>query len=325
MRRAAIIVALAGLLAAGLTGCTAGASSTACGGAATSGAASDAISVSGRFGTSSPKVSFPTPLKTTKTQRTILRQGTGPLLQKGQTVVGDISIYNALTGQLLPPSSYGAQAGPITFNIGSTVPGISDGLICARDHSRVAIAVSPKDGVGDGATSLVIVVDVAKAYLQRANGTPDEHVPNTPRVFLAPNGAPGIVVPNATAPKKLTVIPTKTGHGATVKKDDGVIVQYTGVVWNDDKNVFTSTWNGNGAVAIVANGSSSSTLPTGATRGLAQALVGAKVGSQLQVTVPPKLGFGSSGSSSAPKNATLVYVVDVLGILQPEPTTSAAG
>ncbi|HEU0257705.1 MAG TPA: FKBP-type peptidyl-prolyl cis-trans isomerase [Microbacteriaceae bacterium] len=314
MRRAATIVALAGLVAAGLAGCSSTASAANCGSAAAPGAASDTIHVAGPFGTSSPEVSFPTPLKTTTTQRTILTPGSGPLLQDGQTVVGEISIYNGATGQLMPPASYGAAPGPITFNIGGTLPGISNGLLCARDHSRVAIAVSPNDGTKDGATSLVVVVDVKKAYLPRANGTPDVHVPNTPRVFLAPNGAPGIVVPNVAPPKKLTVIPTKTGHGESVKKGDAVIVQFTGVVWNDDKNVFTSTWNGSGATAIVADSSSSGPLADGVTRGLAQALIGAKVGSQLQVTVPPRLGYGASGSAEAPKNATLVYVVDVLGI-----------
>lgn len=307
------MLAAAALLLVSLTACSSGQTAD-CAKAAPSGRASNLITAKGSVH-GEPTATFPTPLRTSTTERTIVDPGHGEPLQNGQAIRADISIYNGTTGQLLPRSAYGAPDGTLSMTIGQTVAGISRGLVCAKPGAKVAIAVSPKDGVNDKKTSLVVVVDVRKAFLQRADGVPQPHRPGMPKVVLAPNGAPGITVPKTKAPTKLQIADLKKGDGATVKRGDHVVVQYTGVLWKDG-TVFDSTWTGNGATTLVADNATSSSTGSGGgvIAGFADAMIGAKVGSQVLAVVPPSKGYGAQGSGAIPANATLVFVVDILGI-----------
>jgi len=308
VRKAAAIVAAAGLLIVGLSGCTSSASAADCSQAASAGTASNAISVSGKFGSTNPRVSFPSPLHTKTTERTILKKGTGPDLAKGQVVVADIALYNGTTGTKIPNASWAGQSGPLTFAIGNSVPGIDAGLVCAKLHSRVAIAISPKQGAQDGSTSMVAVVDVRKAFLTRADGAKQAHVPNTPKVVLAPNGAPGITIPaEKAAPTKQKTLLLQKGTGELVHRKDQLVVQYTGVDWKTG-DVTTSTWNDKGATGMVADDSSASGAQGGSLPGLASAVIGQHVGSQVLTIVPQSKSSGSAGDAT-------VYVIDILGIL----------
>jgi peptidylprolyl isomerase len=307
------MLAAAALLLVSLTACSSG-QDTDCGKAAPTGRASNLIAAKGSVH-GEPAATFPTPLRTSTTERTILDPGHGQPLQEGQAITANLSIYNGTTGQLLPRSAYGAPEGTLSLTIGQTAAGISQGLVCARPGAKVAIAVSPKDGVNDKKTSLVVVVDVRKAFLQRADGAPQPHQPGLPKVVLAPGGAPGITVPKTKAPTKLQIADLKKGDGATVKRGDHVVVQYTGVLWKDG-TVFDSTWTGKGATTLVAADASAggSGSSGGVIAGFADAMIGAKVGSQVLAVVPPSKGYGAQGSGSIPANATLVFVVDILGI-----------
>lgn len=311
MRRTPALFVAAGLLLVTLSACSSAPSAN-CDDAAVTGAASDLISVSGKVG-GTPDVSFPTPLKTAKTDRSILTKGTGDLLQTGQAVQADVTIYNGTTGELIPRSQYGAPEGTLPITIGQTVAGISKGLVCARDGARVAVAVSPKDGINDGATSLVIVLDVRKAFLPRADGAPQPHQAGMPQVVLAPNGEPGITVPKTAPPTELKIANLKKGDGAVVKRGNSVVVQYTGVLWKDG-TVFDSSWTKTGSTTMVANDGSSSSASGGVITGFADALIGQKVGSQVIAVIPPDKGYGKEGSGAIPPNATLVFVADILGI-----------
>jgi FKBP-type peptidyl-prolyl cis-trans isomerase len=52
---------------------------------------------------------------------------------------------------------------------------------------------------------------------------------------------------------------------------------------------------------------------SGVVPGFQKALVGQKVGSQVVAVVTPADGYGDKGSGSIPANATLVFVIDILG------------
>ena len=55
----------------------------------------------------------------------------------------------------------------------------------------------------------------------------------------------------------------------------------------------------------------------GVVPGFAEALEGQTVGSQVLVVIPPELAYGEEGAGSIPANATLVFVIDILGIDTP--------
>jgi len=321
VRRGLALFVTAGLVAVGLAACASVPDQC----VVEPGSASKLVSAKGDFGRE-PDVDFPTPLKAEKTQRSTIIEGHGDPLQAGQKIEADIALYDGTTGDLLTKSDYDGTS-LLALTLGAqTLPGLAKGLQCVRPGSRVALAIAPDDafgpqggnpmlGVGENDT-LVAVVDVRKAFLPRADGAPQPVPPGLPHVVLAPNGQPGITVPSTTPPKKLEIATLRKGDGATVERGEAVTVHYTGVLWKDN-SVFDSSWERGEPATFLAEDASkapSDASVPGVIEGLADALVGAKVGSQLLVVVPPELGYGSKGSGSVPGGATLVFVVDVLGV-----------
>lgn len=302
MRRATALVVAAGLLAITLTGCSSDPNDN-CDKALQPGAASDLVSASGKLG-AKPKVSFPTPVDTTKSERSTLIDGTGPEVHNGQMLEIEYSIFDGSTGKSIQASQY-AKGQEALVPLGSLIPGLNNGIECAKVGSRIAIAVAPKDSGQSGATGTAIaVVDVLNAYLAKADGAPQPAVSGFPTVVLAPTGQPGITIPAGSAPTTPKSETLKAGSGATVKKDSTVIVQYTAVGWAN-KNVVVSSWqSGAPDLLQIADGQSSSqqgALPQDMTK----ELIGHKVGSQLAILTP------TSKDGSVPASA---WVVDILGV-----------
>jgi peptidylprolyl isomerase len=100
----------------------------------------------------------------------------------------------------------------------------------------------------------------------------------------------------------------KQGSGAKLTNGHFAVVQYTGVSWTDN-TVFDSTWSTHQA-AVVQIGSQSLSA------GLSKALLGKRVGSQVLAVLPAKDATVADGSGKAPAGATVIYVVDILGVAQ---------
>ncbi|TAM68938.1 MAG: peptidylprolyl isomerase [Microbacteriaceae bacterium] len=261
--------------------------------------------MTGQFG-KTQHVQFPTPLPSRTLQRSILSRGTGAPLQQGQFIEAELTLLNGATGQ----SEQNGRVGlPLSL---STYPGLGKALQCVPVGSRVAITgtagqIFGASGVQSTGLSpsfpLVLTIDVVRAFLPKANGTPRPGQPGFPTVVLAPNGRPGIKVPSTPAPKKVEVATLKSGSGQTVTKDKTVVVAYTQVNWSDN-TVAASSWDQDAPVQWALG-----TAPQGVTAaptGTAQALIGSKVGSQLIVLVPADAKTGAAASA---------YVIDVLGVI----------
>ncbi|QYF74866.1 FKBP-type peptidyl-prolyl cis-trans isomerase [Cryobacterium sp. PAMC25264] len=320
MRKVPALIATAGLVLATLTACSPGSASADCTAPVSSGDASKLVSVTGDFG-SAPTVDFPTPLKTDTTQRSEIIKGDGAPLVEGQKVQVDLSVFNATTGEAIEQSSYdGTSMASFVLN-DQTLPGLTDGLLCAEIGSRIAVVASAADtfgpnggnadiGVGPD-DSLVFVLDVVKGYLTRADGADQLPVAGLPAVVLAEDGTPGITIPSAEPPTDLKVAVLKKGDGEEVTDGSTVTVNYTGVLW-DTKEVFDSSWaKGSPAAFVAADGS---TTEGGVIPGFAKSLIGQTVGSQIIAVIPPDQGYGDQASGSIPAGSTLVFVVDILGV-----------
>jgi FKBP-type peptidyl-prolyl cis-trans isomerase len=300
VRRVPVLLAAAGLVIVTLSGCSA-AADTSC--IVHPGHASELVSASGAFG-SEQKVNFPTPLPSGTLQRSTLSRGTGAPLQQGQFIDAQLNLLDGVTGK-------SEQSGRVGLAVTTaTYPGLAKALQCVPVGSRVAITGTAKQIFGasglqstglDATYPLVFVMDVTRAFLPRANGTPQPGQLGFPTVVLAPNGRPGIEVPSTPAPKSVKVAALKQGHGQVVKKGESVVVNYTQVQWSDN-TVMNSSWE-QGSPVQWGLGSKDQNV-TAAPDGTEDALIGAKVGSQLVVLVPKKGG-----------NAASAYVIDVLGVL----------
>ncbi len=153
-------------------------------------------------------------------------------------------------------------------------------------------------------------MDVERAFPARADGAPRLTRDGFPAVVLAPDGRPGITVPTNDPPKELQTEVLKQGNGETVEDGDSVVVQYTGVLWNEG-TVFDSSWeNGSPATFVVSTGQDAQVIP-----GFANALIGQQVGSQIGVIVPPSEGYGDQGNEKVPAGSTLFFVIDILGVI----------
>lgn len=301
MRRTTALIVAASVLAA-LTACSGSPAANSCG--ARSGSSSSTVTATGTFETA-PTVSFPTPLHPTRTERSVLIAGRGPVVQTGQPVILDATILNGADGSVTQKTSY-AKGGGTLFTIGdSSIADLDAGLDCATVGSRIAIA-SPGTSAGSTASvPVVFVVDIVKAFKAKADGEEKLPIAGLPSVVTTADGTPGITVPHTSEPSTFSSALLKEGDGAKITSASVAVVKYTAVNWKT-ATVSDSTWT-SGSAAIMNLGG------TDMSDGLKRALIGKHVGSQVLAVIPPSLG--ATGGTAAATSNTLIYVVDILGTL----------
>lgn len=116
---------------------------------------------------------------------------------------------------------------------------------------------------------------------------------------------PTLAKGSGTPPKELKVVTVSEGDGPALKKGDIAQVNYLGQVW-DGKEPFDQSFGKDKPFDV--------TIGAGQViKGWDQGLEGKKVGSRLELVIPPDLGYGDQGSGEKIKaNATLVFVVDIV-------------
>jgi peptidylprolyl isomerase len=121
---------------------------------------------------------------------------------------------------------------------------------------------------------------------------------------------PVVVIPSGPPPKTLVKKDIIVGTGATAKDGSQVSVNYVGKLYENGK-VFDSSWKDTPGKAF-----GPFQLGAGAViKGWDQGLVGMKVGGRRELIIPPDLAYGAAGQPpTIPKNATLVFVVDLLAV-----------
>ena len=322
MRTLTAAVITVGLVVS-LSACaTSSAPSGSCTTGAKPGDASALITATGDTG-SALTVDFPTPLVTSGTEVSTVSEGDGRTIYPGQIADLHVTAANATTGEVLdvglePGDLIRRTAGESTETSGP----FGDLIECATVGSRIAATMTITDAFGGGTDdeglgdddTVVLIIDIAAGYLGKADGVTQLPENGLPAVVLAPNGQPGIVVPKSDAPEETRTATLKQGDGATVKEGDLVVAHSTAITWTGEEP-FSSSWADGAPVTLPAvsddTGSGAGVVPA-----LADALIGAKVGSQLLVVAPPGFGFGASATLPAgvTSDDTLVYVVDVLGL-----------
>ncbi len=306
MRRLSALVVAVGMLVA-LTACAQDPGFPAECETAPSGRASSTVTATGDVG-EAPTVSFPSPLIAASIQSTQLARGDGAEIHDGDPVLVQATIVNGVDGSVLEQTPY--DGGGSLFTVGlDAIPELSAALECSTVGSRVVAVAPPADDATDATAgaSIVYVVDVLDRYPARADGVDQLPQNGLPSVVTAPDGTPGITVPAETAPDDFREAVLKLGDGEKVGADSTVVAKYTAVDW-DEKTVTESTWSEGTARALQVGGQDISV-------GLAKALEGKRVGSQILAVIPPNLG----GTAAAPaaSASTLVYVVDILGVVSP--------
>jgi hypothetical protein len=322
------------IVAAGFVAVTAGCSSipqaNGCDPITTPGDASSVITATGEVG-SVPTVNFPTPVIAKKIETTTLTVGSGETLQPGAVADLQISVFLGSTGAKLAETGYTAtNAARVTVGDDSTPFG--EPVQCQTVGSRTATLMTAEDVFGADASTaeipfanddtVVVVTDIDRGYLGRADGALQPIESGMPAVVTATDGTPGITLPNDDPPTDLRIANIRDGDGETVAEGDTAVVHYTGVLWPEevdgvrlDGTVFDSSWERKQPSSFLA-AALSETETSGLVPGFAEALIGQKVGSQVLVVIPPGEDGYPMGSSpaSVPEGSTMVFVFDVLGI-----------
>jgi len=316
-------VAAAAVLAASLVGCSSSPSAD-CTPSFASGPASTVVKAT------ATTASFPTPLVVKSTQLSVSKTGSGSPIRSGDQVDYTFSIYNGKTGESLGASQGTSRTGA-SNSAKSTA--IVRSLSCAKAGERYSLVSTVKDAFGKGAggsdfadqDTLVIVIQIKDRFLGKANGINQLPLDGMPNVITAVNGQPGIVIQELNKPTTLRISTIKAGSGPVVKKNDVVHMKYSGWTWPTTSGDKPEIWPGGTTSdgTTVPGGDSTwttdqaadikivSTLPAG----LYKAVLGAKVGSQVLVVIPPKDGFGASSSQYGFADTdTVIMVIDVLGI-----------
>lgn len=128
-----------------------------------------------------------------------------------------------------------------------------------------------------------------------------------PAVSGAFGTVPKIEAGQGKAPKSLAKRVLVKGTGAEIKGDDILAVNYQGQLW--DGKVFDSSFK-RGAAAVFSLNQ--------VVKGWKQGLTGMHVGDRVELTIPPSLGYGNQAAGSIPANSTLVFVIDILGQVDPK-------
>lgn len=278
------------------------------------GEAAESVSVEGELG-AEPEIEFEAPLSVAETQRTVLIDGDGKLVERGDTVDINFTILNGETGEQVSTTGHTeGTAVPIQIDEEVFLAGLVDTIACSPEGSRIVGVIPPSalwgeagaDSLGvTGEQSLVFVADIgslAAPPLERAEGEPQDVPEGMPGVELADDGTPTVSIPDADPPAELQISVLQKADGAVVEEGDTVTVHYHGISWTTGE-VFDDSWSRGAPAQFPTNG----VIP-----GFSAALVGQNVGSQVMAVIPPEQGYGTDPEAHDLGGQTLVFVVDIL-------------
>jgi len=288
----------------------------------TSTRAASLVSVSDLADTPAPNTFFPTPLKTTGIERVRYAAGDGQRATNGSAIDFQVSVFLGSTGEFLTSSSYDS-AEPVRRVVDSDSDDFfSRELWCATTGERLVFTSSvedvfgpiPEDEIIQNASTVILVIDVQQSYMPRPAGRASLPERGLPQVVDHPDGFHGVSFPMAPPPADLAVQTVIAGGGEVVNDGDRVVVHYTGVVWQT-QSVFSSSFTQGFPVTLTVTDGSAEGATSGVISGVYEALVGTRVGSRVLSVIPPEFGYPAGNQPpGVPDGATLVYVIDILGI-----------
>lgn len=280
----------------------------------------DAVQVKGKAG-AKPSLQFEKPYKAKATESKVVTSGVatsgaGERIKKGDAVVVDYVGINARDGKEFD-SSWAENRPPALFTLqdGGLIKGFISGLVGKKVGDRVLISIPAKDGYPEGnpdagikkGDTLLFVVDLLLKPEASAKGTAVKPEAGLPEVRLDDQDRPeSVQIPKGDPPAELVTQQLIKGDGAKVEADSTVAVHLLGANWRTGEVVESSWAQGQPYVLPVA----------GLFEGLKNGLVGQTGGSRVEVVVPPEQGFGEDiPGTDVKKNDTLVFVVDIVGVL----------
>ena len=250
--------------------------------------------------TLAPDLVFDLGLEYTKPQSRTVWEGEGPYLIDGQPLLLDIYAESLEDGTVLVNTFDGT---PQAFLFAQELLGVD--LYRALDGERIGsrlLHIAPADDPTSTDPPMVLVIDLRPV---RAVGTPvavsDD---DAPIVVLGASGEPQVTIRSGVEePTELEVVKLIEGAGPQIEPGATILANFKAVFWEDGTE-FNSSWPV-GQAPIERHIGVGSTL-----LGWDVGLVDQTEGSQVMLIMPPSYGY--------PEHGTLVFVVDILDVWNPE-------
>jgi peptidylprolyl isomerase len=206
------------------------------------------------------------------------------------------------------------------LTVDDQLPPFLAGVQDAKLGSRLAVTASASAAFGDSGNSqlgiankdtVLVIVDLVSKVQDQPEGATSPAPAWMPRLKMkkgVPNGFDFTDAPTPT--DDLRKVQLIKGTGPRVKKGQTIAVRYLGQAFGGDKPFdenFGDTGKGQPTTFGIGSGQ--------VIKGWDQGLEGMPVGSRVVLEIPPELGYGAAGQpdNGIPANATLVFVIDILG------------
>ncbi|MXG88923.1 FKBP-type peptidyl-prolyl cis-trans isomerase [Nocardioides flavescens] len=315
LRRLAIVPALVSVCALTLTACGSdGGDTEAVPGQGKTADRLDAVTISGDVGTA-PEVKWKASMDAGKLETETITEGDGPDFGEGQAAMAQLWIGNGFSKQEAF-STYTEERAEL-LAVGDSLPEFLDGVEGAPIGSRLAVTGSADEIFGEAGNaqlgignkdSVLIVVDLVSPVLTAPDGKA-QPAPDWMPKLNETDGKPASFsfdgVPQPT--DDLRRVQLIQGTGDRVKKGQTIAVNYLGQAFGGDAPFDENYSTGTPTAFGIGTGQ--------VIKGWDEALKGVPIGSRVVLEIPPSLGYGEAGQpdSGIPANATLVFVIDVLG------------
>lgn len=286
------------------------------------------VTVSGAFG-AVPKVTYDGVVSREKTQVKVLHAGEGAVIKDGDVATVKYYIGNGFNGKKAFSSfDLKAPKSMLTVKKGEVLGAFSKAIVGHKVGSRVEVIAAPSDGWGTAGgnaqlsignhDTTVFVIDIVDRVLDAPDGA-DQTLP-----AWAPKVVDGKLTPSldwkgaaASPGSQLRTVYVKKGTGPKIAKGNQVAMRYYGQVWGGKIESFDNNYSAPfpGIMDPQTQQYGPFTIPGQLIKGWNEGLVGVPVGSRVLLVVPPAYGYGAKGQGDKiPGNATLAFVIDVLGV-----------
>lgn len=234
-------------------------------------------------------------------QITVLRPGTGRRAQSGDKVFIDYIGIRSEDGAVFDQSY--TRGEPLDFQIGrgAVIQGWDQGLLGAQTGAMIRLDIPADLAYGDQPQGDVIQAGDALTFVTEVR-----------LVAPATTGADApldVAVPPSKGATETTAQDLIVGDGPELQEGQTAVIHAL-LVRGDNLVVLTNTW-ANNAPSQVPLSEGSAVLP-----GLVEGLIGARVGSQRIITMPPDDAYGEAGAPNLglPAGTDLIAVVEVIGV-----------
>jgi peptidylprolyl isomerase len=276
----------------------------------------DAVTISGDVG-SEPVVKWKGSMTAGKVETKTLIEGDGEPLKGQDDVLAHLWIGNGYSQQTALSTYADKKAELLTVN--NQLPEFLAGIRDAKLGSRIAVTASAKEAFGEQGNSglgiankdtVLFIIDLVSKVQDKPEGEQSAYPDWMPTPTFTKGVISGFDFTNAPAPTDvLRRVQLIKGTGPRVKKGQTIAVRYLGEAFGGDKPFdenFGDTGTGKPTTFGIGLGQ--------VIKGWDKALNGVPVGSRVVLEIPPELGYGAEGSpdSGIPKNATLVFMIDIL-------------